>query len=140
MTDEEKKTRAMQYLNRYREQSTRVTWQKQKIEGLKKILTGNKNDEGSDEITAAEDIKAAIGWDTEQEKLKAESVKACTLYREIMDALDKLPEQDERTILYLLYLEDMTQDAAACREMVHPKTIARKHRRALMNLYDIIKQ
>lgn len=136
MTDEQKKARAIQFLSRYKEQNARVEWQKQKIEGLRKIITDDENDEGSDEITPAEDIKAAIGWDAEKEKLKAEKAKACSLYREIMDALDKLPAADEREILFRIYLEDMTQDGVACRELVHPKTIARKHRRGLIRLYD----
>lgn len=131
MTDEEKKAYAQQFLERYRDQAQRVDWQEKKIDGLKSIIESNDNSD-------REEIKQAINWQAEQAKLTAEQVKLCALYREITATLDSIPD-DQREILYSVYIELETQAEVATRLLVHPKTIARKHRRGLVALYEVIK-
>lgn len=140
MTEEKKIEITKEYLTRYREQHTRIEWQKQKLDGLKAILSGaEEGDETIPYLTNA-DIKKEIGWDETEKKIKDESVELCKIYRELMDKLDLISTQEMREIVYELYIHLMSIDGVAYVKEMHPKTIRKKHRQALLELYDILQK
>lgn len=138
MTEEKKIEITKQYLNRYREQRTRVEWQKQKLDGLRTILNADEESDDLPNYIPDEAIKKEIGWDETEKKFKAESVELCKIYREIMDSLDLISTQEMREIVYEMYIHLLSIDGVAYIRQVHPKTISKKHRAALIELYDIL--
>ena len=134
MTEEKKIEEMKQYLSRYAAQQARVDWQKKKIEGLKMIMMDGKSEDDDTEFTPAEDI----GYDTAQKKLTAEKVELCKIYSEITEQFDALPTQEMRDVLYGLYIDLDTQEDFSRRSLVHVKTVCRRHRQALVALYDIM--
>ena len=140
MTEEKKIEITKEYLTRYREQHTRVEWQKKKMNELKAILSDDENDDDVINFTPDDDIKEAIGWTDTGKKYKAESIELCKIYREIMDKLDLLSTQEMREIVYEMYIHMMSIDGVAYLRQVHPKTISKKHRAALIELYDVLQK
>lgn len=138
MTEEKKIEIMKEFLSRYREQRTRVEWQKQKMSELRLILLGDENDDNGINFVPDDDIKEAIGWTETEKKYKAESVELCKIYREIMDMLDLLSTQEMREIIHEMYIHLMSIDGVAYTRQVHPKTISKKHRQALIELYDML--
>ena len=140
MNDEIKIEIMKEYLNQYREQHTRVEWQQKKMDELKMILSGDENNDDGITFVPDEDIKEAIGWTDTEKKYRAESVELCKIYREIMDKLDLLSTQEMREIIYEMYIHLMSIDGVAYIRQVHPKTISKKHRAALIELYDMLQK
>ena len=134
MTEEKKIEIMKEYLSRYAAQQSRVDWAKRKIEGLKMIMMDGKSEDDDTEFSAAEDI----GYAAAQKKLTAAKIELCKLYSEITDELDRLPTQEMRDVLYGLYIDLDTQEDFSRRSLVHVKTICRRHRQALVALYDIM--
>lgn len=137
-TEEEKIEIVKEFLNRYRNQHTRVEWQKKKMNELKAILSGYEKDDDAINFMPDEEMKEAIGWTDTEKKYKAESIELYKIYREIMNALDSLTVQEQREVLYEKYIHLMSIDGIAYKKMIHPKTVGRKHRTALLAFYDAV--
>ena len=135
MNEEKKIEIVKEFLNRYGEQKIKTEWQNKKLNGLSMLLLGSENaDETVDDKT-----KLYAGWEAAEKKYVTETVKLCQLYTEITDALDMIDTQEERDILYGKYIELHTLDEVANLMLQHPKTVSRKHKTALLQLYDIIR-
>lgn len=134
MTDEKKTEEMKQFLSRYGDQQHRVDWAKRKMDGLKMIMADGEDDPDDDSFATGVDI----GYDAAKEKFDAEKIKLCKLYSEITDSLDHLTAEDQRDILYGVYIDLYTQEDYARHACIHPKTVYRKHKQALLSLYDII--
>lgn len=134
-SDDKKRQNAREFLQRYRDQEARIEWLERKIRGLKAI-TEDTEDTDSD---TAKSIREALKIDTEEAKLKAERITAAGIYQEIISALDSITDTRQRETLYKLYIDGLTQEDAARFLLVHPKTVTRWHRAALLELSEVIK-
>lgn len=123
MNEEKKIEIVKQFLNRYGDQKVKVEWQKKKLDGMVELLNKDENPDEVKEI---------------RHRCAVENATLCKLYKEITDALDMIQMQDQRDILYDVYIELMTIDNAASKNLIHPKTAGRRHRMALIELYDIL--
>lgn len=134
MNEEKKIEIVKEFLTRYGDQQHRVDWAKRKIDGLKMIMADGEDSDDDTEIELKEDV----GYSAAKEKFDAEKIKLCKLYSEITDSLDHLTAEDQRDILYGVYIDLYTQEDYARHACIHPKTVYRKHKQALLSLYDII--
>lgn len=134
-SDDKKRTQAREFLQRYKDQEARIQWLERKIRGLK-ALTEDTEDTDNDTRTR---IREALKIDTEEAKLKAERITAAEIYQEIISALDHINDTNKRDTLLYMYIDGDTQEDAARRLLVHPKTVTRWHRAALLTLSEFIK-
>lgn len=127
MTEDMKIEKMKEILSQYATQHAHVEWQRKKLDGLKKIITDDETEPEDDYLYSS--IKGE--YESEKDKL-------CDIYTEIMDMIDLVPDIEQREILFSIYIDLYTQDEVAYRRQVHVKTIGRKHRSALITMYDAL--
>ncbi len=141
LDDDHKIEISKKFLERYGRQKDRIDWQEQRIETMQEISVGGSP--GADKVrvqtsnlsdmTADTAIRISEITDAAKSELREERARLVDLYAEITGALALL-EPDDRDLLYDVYIRGM--DVILSQRLVHPKTAQRRHKRALIALYD----
>ena len=145
--DEEKKADiAKDFLERYEHQEGVIAWQKQRLDDIIEMAI-----EGSpapqdvrvqssklSDPTADAAIRIADTTDKVEAKLKEERAVLIEIYEDITAALGLLDDHEERSLLYDIYIKHTDISCSQLAWDIHPRTAARRHRKALIDLFDVV--
>ncbi len=144
MNDDEKIDVAKEFLRRYKRQENVIDWQKQRLNEMAEIAIESSpapqdvrvQSSKLSDPTADAAVKIADVTNKIKAKLQEERAILIEMYEEITAALSLIEDPEEREILYDIYIKGATLTAAYLTWGIHPRTAARRHRRALISLYD----
>ena len=144
LDDNKKVSIAKEFLERYKRQEAVSRWQEERLKTVEDMVTiGSPSSEGErvqasiiSDPTADTAIKIIEIKEKAAGRLMEEQAHLIEIYSEITDALSLLQDESEREILYDIYIKGYMVAAAYKLWGIHPRTASRRHRQALIALYD----